>query len=176
MEADMESKLEAANQHVVDKSKWGPGPWQSEMDRYEWRYQGIPCLIVRGPSGALCGYAAVTEGHPWHGKGYSECVDKCGKEWCHHTPESIINVHGGLTFADRCDEGGSICHVPQAGEPDKVWWFGFDCAHCGDISPKYSEYGLEVLAGKFGEVYRDVDYVRREVHKLADQLLSVGKH
>src|SRR5690606_18441494 len=37
----------------------------------------------------------------------------------------------------------SVCHVADAGEPDHVWWFGFDCAHCDDLSPKYSrDYGL----------------------------------
>jgi hypothetical protein len=28
---------------------WKAGPWDLEDDRYEWRHEGSPCLIVRGP-------------------------------------------------------------------------------------------------------------------------------
>lgn len=87
-----------------------------------------------------------------------------------HTPESIIEIHGGLTYSDACQ--GAICHVPLPGEPDPVWWFGFDCAHSGDVSPGLNSALLRVGGGlgHAGEYYKDVGYVKAEVEKLAAQL------
>lgn len=105
-----------------------PGPWVDEPDRVEWRHRGLPCLITRQPEqGHLCGYVAVPPGHPWHGVHYREL--------------SEVYVHGGLTYADPCFE--NVCHVPQQGEPDNVWWFGFDCAHYGDLPPYQLAHHLE---------------------------------
>lgn len=149
------------------KSEWGPGPWQDEPDRLEWRHKGVPCLVRRSPStGAWCGYAAVEPGHPWHGQPELDNVD----------------VHGGLTFASRCH--GDICHVPEPGESDDVWWLGFDCGHAGDDSP-----GLRAAIRKIdgqlppnlrggdrllfeGDVYRDLAYVKGECESLADQVIA----
>lgn len=44
-------------------------------------------------------------------------------EWTHRGLPCLA-VHGGLTYSDRCHD--DICHVPAPGEPDDVWWFGFD--------------------------------------------------
>ena len=63
----------------------------------------------------------------------------------------------------------AICHVPEAGRPDHVWWFGFDCAHAGDRCPIHERKGF---AADDGEVYRDVPYVEAEVRSLAKQLAS----
>lgn len=189
-----------------DKSGWGMGPWHSEPDKKQWQDEetGLPCLIVRGPVGALCGYVGVPAAHPYHGKDYNDVA---------------VDVHGGLTFADFCAEAPSreqwekfkargqrataeavkypfgdsaefvrdrakelsdydayatwceaahICHRVEPGEDDKVWWFGFDCAHFGDYSPK-----LAVARRSHrddGETYRDMAYVEAEVRKLAGQL------
>lgn len=134
-------------------------PWENEPAHVEFRHCGLPCLLHRGPLGAWCGYVAVPPGHPLHGCSYS-------------TPD--ISVHGGLTYADEC--AGAICHVPDPGEPDNVWWFGFDCAHGGDIVPKFVD--LETIPETsrmfFQEgVYRDMAYVTRETRELAEQLAAV---
>src|SRR5437868_461399 len=92
-----------------------PGPWDNEPDRLEWRHAGLPCLMNRNRSGVWCGYVAVPPGHPFHGASYDD-------ERTYDLPS-----HGGLTFSSTCS--GEICHVPQPGEPDDVWWFGFDCNH-----------------------------------------------
>lgn len=142
---------------VDNKSKWGPGPWQDEPDKVNWRTEaGLPGMIVRGPMGSLCGYVAVPPGHPAHGKAYNDVYDKLGG----------VSVHGGLTYAAACR--GNICHEPEAGESESVWWFGFDCAHFGDLSPQFGrEFG-------FGDdVYRDVSYVTAEVESLARQLVAI---
>lgn len=206
----------------IDKSEWGDGEWQSEPDKVQWRDEvtGLPCLIVRGPMGALCGYVGVPNAHPLHGKDYDDCTINCDRgdsRWCDHTPEHILSAHGGINFAHGCTEidkekwqnvraampkwreeaakypkgdsaqrikeltpiiddydkwrerqvAISICHIPAPGEPDDVWWFGFDCAHSGDVSPGMSrEYRMNIP----GDTYRNVAYVREECRSLAEQL------
>lgn len=142
------------NEKPIDKSAWGDGPWQTEPDRVEFEHAGLPCLMVRQPrSGHWCGYAAVPPGHPAHGKEY-DSLD--------------VNVHGGLTYGNRCS--GQVCHVPKPGESDDVFWFGFDCAHSGDISPAYDRN-----LGRYEfEAYRDAEYVRRETERLAEQLAAIA--
>jgi hypothetical protein len=160
-------------EHYVDKSDWRPGPWIDEPDRVGWRAHGMPCLIVRGPLGALCGYVGLPPSHPMHGRGYDD-VRRADGEW----PE----VHGGLTYSERCQEPpGKICHVPAAGEADDVHWLGFDCAHAGDYTDmKHAEgsdfarymaaAGVALRSPGDLDQYRDLDYVRREVESLAAQM------
>lgn len=138
----------------MDKTEFGPGPWQDEPDRVEFEHAGLPCLMRRNPSGAWCGYAAVPPGHPLHGGGYE-------------TPD--VDAHGGLTYASAC--AGEICHVPKPGEPDDVWWYGFDCGHCDDLLPAYVVQFPELA--KYGK-YRDQAYVTAEVRSLAEQLAAQG--
>jgi len=152
----------------IDKSAWGPGPWQDEPDRLEFEHAGFPCLIVRNDLfGNLCGYVGMPPGHPWHGQSLSD-VD--------------VDVHGGLTFASGCS--GHICHVPKPGQPDDVYWIGFDCGHGGiDVMPGHAamltkalpqemrisiENGMALLYG-YRETYKDIAYVRQECERLAEQ-------
>lgn len=140
--------------NVVDKSDWPRGEWDSEPDKIQWQDEetGLPCLIVRQHNGYLCGYVGVTEGHPWHGGSYDR-------------PD--VSVHCGLTFAGPCmtnaDEASDICHKTGDGEPDNVWWLGFDCAHAWDAYP------LESYKNSKAE-YRNVAYVTEECRALARQL------
>lgn len=123
--------------------------WEYEPNRLEFSHLNYPCLIVRNPGGALCGYVGVPPGHPWHKKHYDEVA---------------ANVHGGLTYSDSCSD--HVCHVPKPGETDDVWWVGFDCSHVGDYSPKYGAFDN---AGQ----YRNVSYVTAECIKLAFQAYRV---
>jgi len=79
-----------------------------------------------------------------------------------------VDVHGGLTYSGRCS--GHICHVAQPGEPDDVWWFGFDCGHFLDVLPamdaRSRQYGLGTTRG----TYKTLDYVQAETNQLAEQL------
>lgn len=150
----------------IDKSGWGPGPWQDEPDRKEWKHAGFACLIVRVPShGALCGYVGVPPGHPWHGKDYGD-VEVAFPD---------IDVHGGLTYAAKCH--GRVCHVPAPGEPDELWWLGFDHAHAFDVSPAYSARYRELYGhhSNFDEVYRDMNYATAGVEHLAEQAALAAK-
>ena len=74
-----------------------------------------------------------------------------------------IDVHGGITYAE--DHAPARCS-------DGHWWFGFDAAHCDDMSP-----GIEFQIAKRGgdwpvdsNVYRNVSYMRTQTIGLARQL------
>jgi hypothetical protein len=163
--------METREYRTADKSEWGEGPWQTEPDKIQWQDEatGLPCLIVRNTrvTGALCGYVGVAEGHPDFAKGYNDVE---------------VEVHGGLTFAAFCtetdDESSHICHRPAPGEPDHVWWLGFDCSHSGDLSPameaRYSKSALGSTRYGVGweETYKTIPYVKAEVTRLAEQLRS----
>jgi hypothetical protein len=154
----------------IDKSQWRDGPWKTEPDRKEWKHNGFHCLITRVSNlGHLCGYVAIPPGHPWHGKSYNDLQD--------------VEVHGGLTYSEMCS--GRICHVPDPGEPDGVWWLGFDHAHSGDMSPGRdlssiyqlrsfgSFFSDDDISDSYGE-YRDMDYVIKGTESLADQASKVS--
>src|SRR4051794_33398699 len=151
---------------TVEKGTWPRGPWTEEPDKKQWRdaETGFACLVVRNPGGALCGYVGVEPSHPLYGVDYSTEIDltderrkmlerplgngspmllllACGADEGKQRLDVLFDVHGGITFASGCqkssDPSRGVCHVPEDGRPDDVWWFGFDCAHCDDLSPKY---------------------------------------
>ena len=136
---------------------WGPGPWQHEPDRIQWTSPtGFVCLALRTSLGAWCGYVGVPPAHPWHGH---QGDDDAG---------GSAVVHGGLTFAVDCrpvhSEGhpmDRICHVAEDGQPDHLFWLGFDCAHAGDLTPGGGRYPRES--------YRDAPYVKAQCEELAAQ-------
>lgn len=165
---------------LVDRTGWPPGPWDGEPDRIEWRHQGLACLVTRNPQlGNLCGYVAIPPGHPWH-DGVPDEVE--------------LRAHGGVNYGERgC--AGLVCHKPQPGESDDVFWIGFDCGHAWDMQP-----GMEAMVGPrmvggdaawallrrskrkkgesllgLGGTYKPVPYVEAEVNKLADQVAAAQK-
>lgn len=148
------------------------GPWTGEPDKAQWvdRATDLDCLIVRTRAGALCGYVGIPSTHRLHGADYDD-VD--------------VDVHGGLTFSDLCDEDRpeGICHVPLPGRDPNVWWLGFDCAHAFDVMPAFEETMRKVRAETApifasmpelpswpGDTYKDFPYVIAEVTRLAAQL------
>lgn len=166
--------------------KWGAGPWLEEPDHVEFEHEGVPCIIHRGPLGAWCGYAAVPPGHPWHGKEYGDrvpCANRGELEvvspiaaFCEALNEDdgkvsldcLVHVHGGLTYSQTCQ--GDICHKAKEGDPDNVWWFGFDCSHSDDMTPSMLKYGI----GR-GDIYRNQAYVTAQTRALATQLKAAGE-
>lgn len=153
----------------VNRSEWGPGAWDGEPDKVQWKDDatGLACLANRNDhSGNWCGYVGVPPGHPLHGKGYDEV--KIGED-------GYPDVHGGLTFADECGKADApcrgICHIPEPGEPEHLWWFGFDCHHGWDFAP-----GSAAFAKSHGwddddhnKRYRPLAYVKAECARLAAQ-------
>lgn len=157
--------METLEYSFIDKSKWARGPWDEEPDKVQWQDErtGLPCLAVRHPSlGQLCGYVAVKKGHPYYKRSDEEKFD--------------VFCHGGVTFSGACDgdEEKGICHKPAVGEPDNVWWIGFDCAHAGDLAPGLA-YTISTVGGKpwHEDVYRDLAYVKNQCANLAQQLCAV---
>lgn len=156
-----------AEDSTLDKgARFEAGPWQDEPDRVEWRYGGMPCLIVRNRIGALCGYVGVSMPHPWWGRHYDAV-------------RPYPDIHGGLTYADHCS--GHVCHVARPGEGDDVYWLGFDCAHSGDLLPELvamrafrAESRLR-WPGLPDDTYRDADYVMLEVESLARQAMEARR-
>lgn len=145
----------------IDRTGWDAGPWDGEPDRVDWEHAGLPCFVLRNHHGAWCGYAGVAAGHPLYGQSYHDIG---------------INVHGGLTYAGECRP--PICHVPKPGDPDEMFWFGFDCGHCFDVMPGMVAHLREVYA-KLGDVpppdplpseYRTLAYAQAETNRLAEQL------
>lgn len=167
---------------TIDKSEWGEGPWQDEPDKVQWtdKPTGLPCLIVRNElTGSLCGYVGVEPGHPYHGKSEDDVE---------------LDAHGyGVNFSDECSPGETeatgICHVPEPGQSDDVWWFGFDCGHWRDLmpameatlnrlDPERQERWAQLLSNHpepswMRNTYKTVKYVQRECRKLAGQLAAV---
>lgn len=147
------------------KAIWGPGPWDNECDKEQWPDEdtGYACLIKRNHFGALCGYVGVSRRHPWYGVDYDDIS---------------ASVHGGLTYSSYCQEDGpegeTICHVPSPGEPDRLWWVGFDCAHSSDITPgipPLDRYLPDMGRGGliYQRSYRTIAYVKEECASLARQ-------
>jgi hypothetical protein len=153
------------------------GPWSEEPNKVQWvdEATGFDALIVRNMMGALCGYVGVPPTHPLYGKDYDDQVLE------------NVDVHGGLTYANPCmkDDPDGVCHVPEPGRPDDVWWFGFDCAHAWDVVPTMHGRGaledslfrvgntLEAATtghGMYDLTYRDIGYVKAECTSLAKQI------
>jgi hypothetical protein len=146
--------------------QWGVGPWLHEDDRIEWYAHGLPCLMTRALTGHLCGYVAVPPGHALHGKD-PDCL----------RVRQII-VHGGINYAKACSR--LVCHVPRPGEPDNVWWFGFDCMHGHDYVPATMHafapvFDMPSVSRRHGLTYRDVPFVRAHINLLAMQLAAAAR-
>ncbi len=161
--------MEAKEWKTLDRSEWAADPqWDDEPDKVQWPDEstGLPCLAVRNAhSGYWCGYVGVAEGHPSYGVNYDDVY---------------VGVHGGLTFSDKCRPGNTedrgICHIPGPGEPDHVWWLGFDCGHCMDYSPndlKRAEERGGMWRIDTGSSYRTLAYVKEQCRQLAEQLANL---
>lgn len=149
----------------VDRNGWPQGDWDGEPDKVQWTdpETGFACLAKRHPSrGHWCGYVGVEPGHSWHGKSYDS--DDFNPE-----------VHGGVTFGKECQEGPpeeTVCHIPEPGKPEHLWWIGFDCSHYGDYSPSdavRAESGDPLWARDWNETYKTLEYVKSQCAHLARQ-------
>ncbi len=179
----------------------GPWKEEPDKMQYADEDTGYPCLIVRNRrSGNLCGYVGVPPEHIWHGKNYSDTVpipegfmdrkmdDRtamipliCNSANVAKGKVSIdlaLDVHGGITFSDEYRESDSgdpstgIYYLPEEDEEVDIWWFGFDCAHAGDLSPGMM-YHMPAFLGLEEGVYRTVEYVQKEIQGLAKQLAAI---
>lgn len=149
---------------ALGEVSWPEGPWTDEWDKATWvdETTGLDAMIHRNRMGALCGYVGVAEGHPHFRVNYDEVN---------------VEVHGGLTYSAFCedttDEAVGLCHVPEPGRPEEVWWLGFDCAHAFDQVPGL--LALDLHLDFMTEMhYWTFDEVKAEVENLARQLAEVA--
>lgn len=168
-----DSICQLAGCYEADRSRgWGIGPWDGEPNRIDFTVDGLDCFIHRSmhTTGSWCGYVGVPRKHPLFGKRYDRV-------------DSRLHVHGGLTFSAKCGRQTHLCH-----EGGPRWWFGFDCAHAGDFSPKldatveeaYRRLGDErpkrPSRGPFREHYWTAEEVIKETAKLAHQVARFTSH
>jgi hypothetical protein len=143
-------------------------PVQPYKVEREWKHAGLSCAIVQGHEGGnRCGYVRVPPTHPMHGKSYDD-ID--------------VAVHGGLTFSEL-----EPCKEHEDGQG---YWFGFDCAHCGDMlhDPNVKPEDCVTEEGRslqrlYGDIERhriypreehfwSLDEVVAETERLAEQLVT----
>lgn len=140
---------------MLPKEEWGPGEWQDEPDTLAWSHVGYELWMIRNASGAWCGYIEVPLTHPKSRDEY----DLVGDD-----DEEPCPTHGGFTFQDHLKDRNSYV-------------YGFDCTHAGDFSPALANFTHQRTrpAGdssfaqpRFGEVYRNMMYVRRVLCEAAE--------
>ena len=144
-------------EYRVDRSKWPEGPWDREpSDKVNWvdPATDLDCMMLRNSFGAWCGYVGVPPNHPHHEVEY-------------HSLDGYWEVHGGLTYSEKCV--GHICHIPEPGRPDDVWWIGFDTSHSCDLAP--GDLWFPERHRDFSK-YRTQQYVKLETEKLAKMVQS----
>jgi len=127
------------------------GPWTNEPDHKDFEVDGIKCALRRGPWGSWCGYAGVPEGHALFGK----------EGW---EPFADLSVHGGITF--------HRAECPPVEGPwvkDGLWWLGFDCSHCYDLSPHDASDPDRIFTNSERR-YQPLEYAEQELRSLAKQL------
>lgn len=158
-------------------------PWLDEPNSDKFMHAGLPCVLIRRPMGSWCGYVGVPPSHPLFKK---EChfkvplrADlkdaKIGKRGFiplllgsldAETPwvslDVYFDVHGSLTYAGKLEDS-LTANMP-------MWWLGFDCGHCGDLSPGMEKFYADFAIPGDTRVYRDIEYVRQECRSLAEQL------
>lgn len=154
------------NPFEVDKSSWKPGPWRDEPDYESWIRKDLPCVIIRHPRmGYLCGYVGTYQSFD--------------------LPDEIENLpHGGISFIETNPD---YWITPKKGKKstlaaliflnETIRWIGFDCGHLEDVIPNRYDQRVIPLPSPFlsvarfsNDTYKDFEYVRKEVNKLADAI------
>lgn len=111
--------------------------------------------------GYRCGYVGVPKGDPLYGMQYDDEIF------------DSVDAHGGLNFSD----------TRKFVTPDDIWFFGFDCGHCGDAVDKMTEEGKAHLNREPPSFYNflleghvwTLDEVIAESESLSNQLANLSK-
>jgi hypothetical protein len=170
--------------HIPKEEKvklFGEGIWTDEPDEAEWIHEesGLPCLIIRHQAyGTFSGYFGVPPENPLYksdGDFLEEEITFTGLS----LPEGIVRD------ARKTDPLTLPIQIEAAFL--NYWFFGFDCAHAGDVIPMFRGRELAgilrrrqtqplLIASRVGrgtwrgpDVYRDFAFVRKEVEHLAQQ-------
>jgi len=152
-----------------------------EPDYFQDTMNGFKIMARRNWSKAWCGYAGVSEIHPLFGKGYDEripvpdrgavTIDKVSllTTVCEALHEddgqvslaALINVHGGITYAGD-----------KWPADDGLWYFGFDCSHYNDLTPRnvFDSFSDGIWRFDTEAKYRTLDFVKAELETLTKVL------
>jgi hypothetical protein len=143
---------ETTNAPAIDKSTWGPGPWQSEPDRVDFVHAGFACFVRRREDhGNFCGYVGVPHEHPLYGKPYDDAE---------------------VAPLERRRLNQRIPRVrPRRAAFES---FRFRLAHSRNHARRQIERVRAVETQPPHVVYRDLPYVRAECERLAEQLAGLG--
>lgn len=141
---------------------------------YDEKYEGFRCVVILSTVGHRCGYVGVNEEHPLFNHEYGDTVPEeliylmteiqeapVGKrgviDLLCYDPKNprvgiLFDVHGGITYSGLNDVGYPV------ESDEKLWFFGYDCAHAEDTYyPK------------------SLDYCIQECKSLAEQLGRISK-
>lgn len=141
-------------------------PWDIEGDEklFLSRRGGLQCVILRHYElRHLCGYVGVKRTHPYAGLDLN--ADEVGG----------LAVHGGVTWSKTKLPDALALHLNDQFERSVGWWFGFACAHAGDMTPGLDSKIRDRLPRFLRGAYRTMDYVQNECERLAFQLDRVAR-
>lgn len=162
----------------IEKALWGDGPWQQELDYYEYNYRGYPLRILRGPSGSLNGYVGCSlTKHP---------------DLLHDHDD--YDVHGGITYAQEEDGlfwlGFDTAHFMDQTPAYALFHTGKAYDIFLEKNPDVSDATRETFKilqetndklvslekdSAFHRQYRTHEYVLNELHSLVAQLIAAEK-
>jgi hypothetical protein len=126
-----------------------PSLSKSPNKLFEGESEGFKYAILHNNNGYRCGYICIPENHPWYKKQYQECKQKDG---------DYIDVHGGLTYCQLCDDG---------------WWIGFDCAHLCDAQDSSLPHTFKMEFHDLTATIKSNAYVEYECKKLCKQAKEI---
>jgi len=130
-----------------------------------WVCCGFKCVAMALESGHRCGYVGIPKRNHLYEFDYNESTF------------DSITVHGGLTYSAKNTNDYPIV------TKQKLWFFGFDCAHLGDkrdvtlMSESFKKSYLKYLGEGAGEggIIRSLEFVIEECESLARQLKDICK-
>ena len=153
MDKDLKERMEelsARNDERQEKAR--REVWKHPKPLREWTAHGLRCFMLSGVVGGPNGYAVVPPEHPWYAVHYSECPkSECDEEWCEHTPESGIEVHGGITLSALVKDG---------------WAFGFDTAHVGDQLAMGASGLVPGTVWELGNVATETEHMAKQLSEV----------
>jgi len=122
----------------------------------------VPPTFAGFDRGLYNGYVAVYKDHPLFGKEYDDRIElpeatrkkikfngnwlgliaESGKEDEKISLDMVVEVHGGITYADSGESFTNLSGTPEGRGLNKLnedWWiFGFDTAHAGDTMGEWT--------------------------------------
>lgn len=176
-------------------------PWETEPTELHFEAHGLKCIAYREHShGAWRGYVGVPASSPLYGIGYADVIPypDTWKEQAVNLdqvdilqlfltaldPDAVPAAHAPLTIVFPSHRGLSFAgHIEDFPE---LWFFGFDCAHAGDLVPEFEEVYAR-LARELPDIpgwpslhgtprqpreYRTLEYVKGVCERLAQRLTA----